>query len=395
MLNRPKLQFLYTNIGRGHPFYLDGIAEALIRLGEAGLIRYSTDIFTQSRFLSRQVWKLARSFYRLGSSGGIIGSAYNRLRKSSDYNQPSALIRLAGMDLVRIFGKNCADPLLVAHPLLVGVLSGRPGLIYQHGEAVVPAESLVKGAEHVLVPTESVALKFQEIGYGPDQLLVTGLCVEPALVRQASDAYELRCRRFGQQTSLTGALFSSGAEPREHIKLIVSVARSLILANQKVMLFVATGGRLEQAAARLIASTDCVSAWISTRTDIPRELLSLSVISSSSRREENALVAQLFPRFDFLVAPPHERTNWAIGLGLPMFPLTPCYGSYAPLNLDLLLTREVAVAIRGDQEARTFGDRILRMRQEHRLTSMAQAGWGREPINGFAAIAEWLKATFS
>lgn len=395
MSNKPKLQFLYTNIGRGHPFYLDGIAEGLIRAGEAKLIRHSTDVFTQSRFFPRQVWRLARLAYCLGSSAGLVGLAYNRFRKTSDYNRPSSLIRLAGRDLVRSFGEDSSDPLLVAHPVLVGILSGRLNLIYQHGEGVAPPESLVRGAAQVLVPTEAVALQFQAIGYRPEQLLVTGLCVEAALVRQASDAIGLRLRRFDQQLPLTGVLFSSGAEPAEHIKLLVSVARSLIMADQKVILFVRTGGRLERKAARLAASTTCDSAWITTRTNIPRDLPPLSIISSSSRREEGRLAALLFPKFDFLVAPPHERTNWAIGLGLPMFPLAPHYGSYAPLNFDLLLTRGVAVTLAGEKEAQTFGERIVRMKQEKSLTKMAQAGWGRERINGFAVIAEWLRVNYS
>lgn len=395
MLNCPKLQFLYTNIGRGHPFYLDGIVESLIRAGETGLIRGSTDVFAQSRFLSRQIWKLARLFYRQGSSAGFIGKTYNRFRESNDYNQPSYLIRLAGRDLVRAFSEASDNSLLVAHPILVGILSGRPGLIYQHGELVAPDESLVKGANYVLVPTESVAAKFHSIGYVPDQVIVTGLCLEPALVRQAADAFELRNRRLSEPTPLTGALFSSGAEPREHVKLLVSVARSLLQAGQKVIISVTNGGPFEREVGSLVGSTEGDSVWISTRTDIPRELPGLAVISSSSRREENSLVAQLFPQFDFLVAPPHERVNWAVGLGLPMFAVTPCYGSYASLNLELLLARKVALPIENEVEAQTFGECVIQMRQSRALADMAQAGWGRETIDGFGAIASWLRATMS
>ena len=34
-----KLTFIYTDIGRGHPFYLDGLMEALIKRKELGLVK--------------------------------------------------------------------------------------------------------------------------------------------------------------------------------------------------------------------------------------------------------------------------------------------------------------------------------------------------------------------
>ena len=37
--NFSQIQFLYTNIGRGHPFYLDGINEILLRKGKISLIK--------------------------------------------------------------------------------------------------------------------------------------------------------------------------------------------------------------------------------------------------------------------------------------------------------------------------------------------------------------------
>ena len=63
-----KISFVYTNIGRGHPFYLDGIREALIRKKSLKLIRGQTDVFELSRGLSLMAWKMVRLAYRMGAN---------------------------------------------------------------------------------------------------------------------------------------------------------------------------------------------------------------------------------------------------------------------------------------------------------------------------------------
>ena len=62
---KPVVEFLYTNIGRGHPFYLDGITDALIHSGQVKLVRQQKDVFEISRGLSLVGWKLARWFYQV------------------------------------------------------------------------------------------------------------------------------------------------------------------------------------------------------------------------------------------------------------------------------------------------------------------------------------------
>ena len=94
--------------------------------------------------------------------------------------------------------------------------------------------------------------------------------------------------------------------------------------------------------------------------------------------------------FDFVVAPPHERSNWALGLGLPMFLLMPTIGPYAPLNLQILLKHGVADVLENDAAARELGEITRQLRQGGQMTDMAKAGWGRLAINGFDCIAEFL-----
>ena len=71
-----KIDFLYTNIGRGHPFYLDGIMQALVRSGNISIVRQKHDVFELSSGLSLNGWQLARWLYQKGSSGGLVGSIY-------------------------------------------------------------------------------------------------------------------------------------------------------------------------------------------------------------------------------------------------------------------------------------------------------------------------------
>lgn len=393
MNKRAKLLFLYTNIGRGHPFYLDGIAEALVRSGKTGLIRQSKDVFELSGTIGRQVWNLARIAYQHGASDNWLGRAYSRLRRGGDYNRNSLLLSLAGRGILKQFESSNADYTLVAHPILVGILKGRPRLIYQHGELVAPDESLVRGAEKVLVPTSDVAERFINSGYKEEEVIVTGLCIEPSLVRQAKDVHELRQNRYENADSLTGALFSSGAEPKGHVEKLIAVAHSLVEAGQRAVVVCREKGRLDNEITSMAKAAGYIYATVTNRSEIPYDLPLLTIVRAVDRRDESRLVAQLFPSFDFVVAPPHERTNWGLGLGLPFFAITPCYGSFAPLNLELLLHRQVAFTVDSVSEATRFASNLERLRKEGELSRRATNGWGQLPINGFATIADWLSQT--
>jgi hypothetical protein len=123
---------------------------------------------------------------------------------------------------------------------------------------------------------------------------------------------------------------------------------------------------------------------------IPPDLPKVLLIEYQNRREETLLSSRLFPHFDFFVAPAHERTNWAVGLGLPMFILEPPKGSFAPLNRQLLLDHQVAVSLDSTSHAASFGARLDTLRNRERLLSMARSGWRRYDILGFETIGTFL-----
>ncbi|MDX9857016.1 MAG: hypothetical protein RBT76_04460 [candidate division Zixibacteria bacterium] len=389
-----RLEFLYTNIGRGHPFYLDGIAEALIRRGQINLVRRERDVFEISRGVSQIAWRTARRLYRAGSSGGFAGFLYRRLRKDADYSRKGLLSYIMARDLRREY-LSLAGPVIVAHPSLVGFLAGHPMLCYQHGELVAPAESQVVGAQIVFVPTEEVALSFLAAGYDRQSIVVTGLCIEPGLARQAVDAFAARVIRYGGLQPLTGAFFSSGAEPSQHVDTIADAALSGLRNGHRVIVFAKRGGKLARAALHAMQQSRRNFAVVDKSNVFQMELPSATIIEHSNRREENALTARLFPTLDYFVAPAHERSNWAVGLGLPMFIVEPCIGPYAPLNRDELLRLGVAAVIGGSEAAKTFGSRVNDLRASGQLETMAAACWRAFPIDGFDRIATFLIDRFS
>jgi hypothetical protein len=381
----PPVNFLYTNIGRGHPHYLDGIIECLPphRVGRV------IDVFRATSGLSRAGWKLARLVYHSGGRGRRYAAFYNRLRSRSDYNRGGLVQSIMGRPLRQEFLKDAA-PLVVAHPALVAMLEGKHGLIYQHGEIAAPRESWVRGRHWVIVPLAETADTFRAAGFAPDRLFVSGLCIEPGLVAQAEDALNERLQRLAGWDPLCGAFFSSGAEPREHVQTLTAAALSTVATGGRVRIFARRSGLLAvRASARLAAEKrDLVS--VRSPEDLPAEPPQAVICLYNDRRELNESTERLFASFDYFVAPAHERTNWAVGLGLPMFVLDPPLGSFAPLNREFLLAQSVAQVIGGVREASRFGETLGELRGTGALRGMAEAGWGRFETRGFFNIAEFL-----
>ncbi len=347
------------------------------------------DVFEISRNFSHFAWNAVRWIYLRGSADNIVGKLYSAIRRGNDYNRETVSIRLLGRSIRSYFSKN-DNPLIVAHPSLVGILRNHPNLIYQHGELIAPSESIVKGASTVFVPTDDVAQSFARGGYSSDQLCVSGLCIEPPLVRQAEDAFAIRKERLKGNAPLTGAFFSSGSEPKKHIDQLVTGAKSVVGEGGNAIVFAKRGGRLARTLDSVKKQLVYQQLTIDTTSLVSTIQPALFVVEYDNRYEENTMTAKLFPEFDYFVAPAHERSNWAVGLGLPMFIVGPCYGPFAPLNCDLLLQKGVAFLVQESHEVQSMGRWVDRMRNDERLLDMAQGGWGKVKIDGFARIAYFL-----
>ncbi len=392
MSTQTRINFLNLPIGRGHPFYLEGIVEACNRSGKINLVRSVEDLFKLAPPHSRAAWRGIQWLYHIGSSPGQFGRLYNSLRRRNDLNRDSLLLSYLGAGIARRLTA-AGSPVVVSHPILVPILRGKCQLVYQHGELVAPRESLVTGADLVIVPTESVADRFLSVGYSRDQILVSGLCIESAKVRQAQDSYRLRLQRIADSEPLTGAFFSSGAEPSDHISKLLSAAQAAVAHGHRAIVFAAKGKRLAKLVLPLLSQADYPARIIDSASEISAELHGLTLVLHQNHREESILSSRLFPEFDFFVAPSHERSNWAIGLGLPMFILEPPKGSFAPLNRDLLLEEQVAISL-SENHASSFGARLDSLRHRGQLLDMARAGWQGRDITGFETIASHLASRF-
>jgi len=175
----------------------------------------------------------------------------------------------------------------------------------------------------------------------------------------------------------------------------VRAAVSAVTHGGKVILFVQNAGVVVRETAKRRLSREIEFASVDSRQFMPADLPPALIVQHASRREENGFTAQLFPMFDYLVAPSPARTHWALGLGLPMFVVGPQIGPFAPLNCELLVHAGVAEQIDSNSAADAFGVRLGHLRASGKLAEMAKAGWGKYRIDGFDKIAEFLITNFA
>lgn len=313
-----------------------------------------------------------RAGYVAAGRGGAAAALWQGVRRSSDYNRPSLGLAVLGHDLRRWAGSH--GLIVVDHPAVAGALGSRADVWYMHGEMVAPPESIVRSAARVFVPLPETAEEFARGGVARDRLVVTGVCIEPELVTGAGQAAAARRVRIAGAGPLTFAFFSSGAEPAAHVKALALGACALAREGKhRAIVFARRGGRLERAVRREAGRTDAA----------PR------VETFDSRQELDARTARELPDVDVVVSPPHERSNWAVALGLPFLLVGPDLGPFAPRNRALLKARGVAQEAPPGLEAVALPARVARLRADGTLLRMAERGTG-PPLHGFASAAETL-----
>jgi hypothetical protein len=338
----PNLLAVASEIGRGHPNYLDAVLSflpAAERIVPGGPGR-----------------RLAKLGYRLGAWGGLLTALYNRLRTRPSRLEPLLLDRRIRNRLADFSGI-----VLVDHPVYARALAPFCRVAYLHCEIAAPEISAVKTAWRTFVPVEYTAHRLARQGVKPDTIVITGLVIEPELLSVARTAFESRLKRLGSSQPLTIAFFTSGAYPKPHLRAIITAADSARCAGHKTIIF---------------AGTNPHSA-----RHLPEALL------FSSRQEENRRTAELFSEIDLMVAAAHERTGWALGLGLPLFALLPHIGPFARENFEFALEHGVCLAL---NQPERFGLMIDRLRVQGKLNEMALAGWNRYRVNGAENIARYL-----
>ena len=385
-MNMSELHILYTAIGRGHPYYLDGVVESLSREYPDRIHANVTDVFSLSHGLSLQLWRMVRAMYRRGGQKGIGRGVYKIIRSDNKPFHYGIGARLLAGGIRKYFTDH-PGPTLVGHPLLVPMLKDLVPVYYQHGEISAPVQAAVDGARRIFVPTESCRKQFMQHGISADKLSVTGLCVERPLVVSAQSNYENRRYRIERAPLLTGVFYSSGAEPENHVRSVCIGARSLLHAGHQPLVYCAAGGRLEGALSRMPEAFRIRPYQDDFSFEKAIKEKKILAVIYSGREALDHLTAILFKYFDFVVAPSHERTNWAVGLGLPMFILHPVIGPFSPLNRRIMLDQGVAVDL---HQPETLGEAVTAMRTDGHLSAMAEKGWGVHDITGFTAVTDYI-----
>ena len=113
----------------------------------------------------------------------------------------------------------------------------------------------------------------------------------------------------------------------------------------------------------------------------------LRLVTRATRQEDTQRALELIPGLDVFVAASHERTNYAVGLGLPMFVLFPLIGTFASQNFEFAQRQGVVSSLDSPLKAKELGNALSDMRQDGELSRMAERGFGLHDISGIHVAA--------
>ncbi|MCX8015592.1 MAG: hypothetical protein N2748_06180 [candidate division WOR-3 bacterium] len=354
-----KLLAINVEIGLGHPGYLDNVLQALKQIQPNIKIDY-WDVLTNEKLITKLFWKISKQIYHIGGFGGLFSDFYNKLRqKPITPNLPLCNISTAQYDKI-----------LVAHPLLARYLD-LDKVWYIHGEIGVPIECQVKNVGKIIVPVIEAKEKFVALGIKPEKVYVSGLIVSPDLIADAEANYQKRLSRLQSKRIFTVGFFISGAYPKPHIQKIILSINSITVKGHRAIVFLGIDAKRGK---RFITELNRIkNANVST---------SILFIQGKNRQEYQRRICRLLPLLDFFVAPSHEYTNWAIGLGMPMFSLFPMIGSYASENYQFAYNLGVTYPIQTEDDAQSLANIIQQLSESGELVKMAEKGFSKFAIDG-------------
>ena len=346
----------------------------------------------ESKGLSLLFWKLVARLYILGGRGGISTKLYNWLRqRQTETSTDSLLIKILGRDLIGTY-KNFKCICLVEHPVVARILSNVCRIWYVHGEIAAPPECAIKGIEKIFVPLEETKDKLVSYGADPKAILVTGLLIEPGLVETAEKSFQARLKRIKSQEPLTVGFFTSGAYPKEHMKKILVAAKSVIEHKMRAIIFAGTCPKKFEWFKKEMKKWGF--AVVEDRGEDLRKkngpldpVDRVWLVTRKTRQADTQRAVELLPKIDVFVSASHERTNWAVGLGIPMFVLFNLIGTFASLNFEFAEKQKVAYPLDSLEKARNLGKIITELRENGQLTQMAQKGFGVHKIDGATEAA--------
>ncbi|MCS7250633.1 MAG: hypothetical protein N2323_06880 [candidate division WOR-3 bacterium] len=306
------LLLIQLPIGRGHPNYLNLLKKEL-----------NIPYFYIEIPLNISIVKLLNFLYKNSPKNLITLYGYNLLRKKGEI--PNFFIKKIKKEIEKFLPKE-RHLIIVSHPILAKALEDREDIYYLHCENAFPKEAKCN-AKKIFAPLEITKKKAISYGIEKEKIVITNLFLEEELISLKEVAYEKRLERIKNKEKLSCAIFLSGAYPKVHIKKIFKYIKYLSLNNIRTFLF----------------SGINYSYYLYFQRKLFIE--GIYVIRSKDWEEEIKKFKEIFLDIDFFISASHERTNWALGLSLPMFVLTPFIGSYAKENYEIAKNYGVALLL--------------------------------------------------
>ncbi|HDS00783.1 MAG TPA: hypothetical protein ENO22_08475 [candidate division Zixibacteria bacterium] len=327
-----RLVAVYTDIGRGHPNYLDSTLRAVEhRLDKLPKYIKITSVFEISRGMSLFGWKTIRRIYRSGAQGGLVSSLYNKARgPRSNGSRKNKAIRVLGKSLHKYF-EGYEGVVLVAHPILAHILGQACRVYYIHGEIASPLEFDFSRSEKIFVPLQETADAFISGGIPGDNIVVTGLMLEPELASKTDLIKAERLDRLEAGETATIGFYNSGAYPKSHVWQIIEGAEHILKKNLgNIVISCGSEKRQFERFKSALSQYGPTTNAESFEKGESRVLLQ----HHKDRQELTLQEIDLLPDIDLAVMAAHERTNWTLALQLPTIFLKPNIGNFAPMNYE-------------------------------------------------------------
>ena len=397
---------LYSDIGRGHPSYLDSLLYLLKKRAPHLVCRtvfsVSGPCGQESKGVSLLCWRTLSWLYNISGKGGVQTRFYNLVRKRSQKSSKDSLgIKILGRHLKRAY-ENFPGICLVDHPIVARSLADICRVWYVHGEIAAPAECAIQGVERILAPLNETKEMLIACGAEKEAVVVCGLMIEPPLVESVEKAYQERLKRINKSNRpLTVGFFTSGAYPKEHMEKIILGAFSVIQKKMKAIIFCGTNphkfewvkNKVSGWGAKIVEDKSEFGSC-GEETSHHNEEFDLKLVGRPTRQEDTQCAVQAIPNLDVFVAASHERTNWAVGLGLPMFVLFPLIGTYASQNFEFAQAQKVVYPLDVPEKAKNLGEILSGLRQKGQLLQMAQNGVGVHSITGIDTAVSYFTRKF-
>jgi hypothetical protein len=174
-------------------------------------------------------------------------------------------------------------------------------------------------------------------------------------------------------------------------KIILGV-RSVLQAKMRAIVFCGTSPDKYEWIKRQLRDVNVRVVEDKKEDSTENDRFDLRLVARVTRREDTQRAVELIPSLDAFVAASHERINYAVGLGMPMFVLFPLIGTFASQNFEFARRQMVVYPLNSPEKAQGLGEILGGLRRSGELALMAKSGWGHHNTEGtHTAVAGFLE----